>query len=511
MKLFIIHIFSLIFPLSNNAYGTADPLINSLYRKKFTLDHQNIPKVSIGIFHNIREVEIATTGNIQIGTSMMEGISVNTSSVLQFKLKTGKKAEIDYYIALTDIPYDSWKKFSSYYQKSIILEQGYLIALNGKMLDNRRILPSIGPFKTYDKAKIRLKNISKKYKKAFIHSKLKNLPEGNFSILPLNGSFSVSGADAVKLKSSKGNPFIIKSGNTSIKVAGEIYVVIDSSGMLAVVNELPLEKYLEGILPSELWPGAPYEALKAQAVAARGQVLSKMGTRHMTDPFHLCRKVHCQVYDGINRLHKKTTAACHATKGQILFTPSSRVVDTVYHSSCGGHTEHNENVWGGIPQNTLRGTPDLIKGHISSNISNRLLKNEEGWCKKSNPGFRWTSKVSIKRISDNLKKRGFYGKIKSIRIINRGISGRVLSLEARSKKSSIIIKGELTIRKLLGNLKSSMFIHKFTDDKIIFNGGGYGHGVGMCQWGAINRAKAGQNYKKILLHYYKGSILKKLY
>ena len=126
---------------------------------------------------------------------------------------------------------------------------------------------------------------------------------------------------------------------------GGIYVTVGAHGQLVVVNEVPADKLLEGLVPAEIFPSAPAAALRAQAVAARGELFRKTGVRHLVDPYLLCARTHCQVYAGAGHEHPRTSAAVAATRGLVLLEEDGRVVDTVYSAVCGGHTEDNDAVW----------------------------------------------------------------------------------------------------------------------------------------------------------------------
>src|SRR5262249_17472547 len=117
---------------------------------------------------------------------------------------------------------------------------------------------------------------------------------------------------------------------------------------------------LQGLVPAEMYASAPEEALKAQTVAARAELIAKIGTRHLGDPYLVCSSQHCQVYAGAGREHPRTSAAIAATRGEVLFSETTGdLVDTVYSSSCGGFTESNENVWDDMAADpSLRGRPD---------------------------------------------------------------------------------------------------------------------------------------------------------
>src|SRR6185312_13170643 len=149
-----------------------------------------------------------------------------------------------------------------------------------------------------------------------------------------------------------------RGGKETRRYFGKIYVTVDNAGQLAVVNAVPEDKLLAGLVPAEMSASSPPEALKAQAVAARNALLAKIGTRHLTDPYRLCSTVHCQVYAGAGREDARATAAVQATRGELLERDGGGLVDAVYSASCGGHGENNEYVWGGSPDAALRGKLD---------------------------------------------------------------------------------------------------------------------------------------------------------
>ena len=141
---------------------------------------------------------------------------------------------------------------------------------------------------------------------------------------------------------------------------GRLLVTVDAGGALALVNLLPLEALLRGLVPSEMPAGSPLEALKAQAVTARSNVLAQIGTRHLGDPYLLCAEVHCQAYRGTGAETLRTDEAVRATAGEALFGRADRtLVDGVYSAMCGGHGEDAHLVWGGGPRPGLGGHPDL--------------------------------------------------------------------------------------------------------------------------------------------------------
>lgn len=298
---------------------------------------------------------------------------------------------------------------------------------------------------------------------------------------------------------------------------GGLFVTVDAEGKAAVVNLLRLEDHLRGIVPSEIFATAPEAALRAQAVAARGEVLAKIGARHLADPFHLCAEQHCQVYKGRAGEHPRTDAAVAATRGQLLFGAGGRLVDTVYSSTCGGHTENNEAVWGTPPDPHLRGRPDVWEapaGLSRGALEVFLARSEGAMCGASSfaraDKLRWRRDFSDAALAARVAHLGV-GRVERLEVLGRGVSGRATGLRIVGAEGRAQVHGELAIRRLLGNLNSSLFVIDRLPGGWRFRGAGWGHGVGMCQMGAIGRAERGADHEAILRHYYPGSELLPLY
>ncbi|HEY2746773.1 MAG TPA: SpoIID/LytB domain-containing protein [Polyangia bacterium] len=319
-------------------------------------------------------------------------------------------------------------------------------------------------------------------------------------------------------------------GKETRKYFGKVYVTVDNAGQLAVVNAVPEDKLLAGLVPAEMSASSPPEALKAQAVAARNELLAKIGTRHLTDPYRLCSTQHCQVYAGAGREDARATAAVQATRGELLVRDDGGgLVDAVYSASCGGHGENNENVWGGPPDPSLRGRLDadpLLAARLPkfATIGDAELRawlaigpSPDGpWCarpKEAQVNFRWQKTIDVPA----LESRAAVGRLRDLVVLERGVSGRATKLRLVGDSGEREIKGELEIRRALGNLKSAMFVLDLQRDagghlsSLTALGGGHGHGVGMCQVGAVGMATAGKRYDEILRQYYPASHLRKLY
>jgi SpoIID/LytB domain protein len=300
-------------------------------------------------------------------------------------------------------------------------------------------------------------------------------------------------------------------------------VTIDRQGAMAVVNAVPENRLLAGLIPAEIFPSAPDEALKAQAVAARGELLSKIGTRHIGDPFRLCSQTHCQVYSGAGHETPRTTAAVEATRGEVLFEAGGGLADPVYSANCGGHTENNENVWADMPAlPSLRGHRDAEKkagdpfaaGVTEKNVAAFIANPPPSFCGRAKLGagdrFRWTVTRSQDEL-DKLLAKYRLGPIAAIEVVERGVSGRARAVRVTGATRSEIIRGELRIRQTFGNLRSSLFVVAMQGGAAVFRGAGFGHGVGMCQTGAIGMGETGKSYREILRHYYPGTTVRKLW
>ena len=245
---------------------------------------------------------------------------------------------------------------------------------------------------------------------------------------------------------------------------GALVVALDAAGKL-VMNEVDAETALEAVVPAETFPSAPAAALQAQAVAARNQLLARLGNRHTADPFHLCAQTHCQVYSPSKRA-ASTSAAVAATRGQVV-SRGGALVDAVYSASCGGFPASPTEVFSSAPGVAGGAGPDLTAP-------------PRPWCGQTRFGkdrYRW------------------HQAIPAVRVLERGPSGRVV---AAALSDGRIVRGQLPIRRALGDLPSALFLVR--DGHA--HGGGYGHGAGMCQVGAIAQAEAGRDHGAILRSYY---------
>ncbi len=281
---------------------------------------------------------------------------------------------------------------------------------------------------------------------------------------------------------------------------GDIVVTLlsqKSSRQMTVINEVDIEDYLKGVLPAEMNPNWPLEALKSQAVAARSFAWKNIG-RHQKDGYDLCSTVHCQVYTGVLNENIQTNRAVDETGCEILVDPvTNETANAVFHACCGGYTEEPSNVW------------DIESGKSPSYLSPRRCT----YC-GDYPHFNWNSVVDADLIKDKLNQNGWkIGIIKKLELVGRNVSGRARFIRViHSKGTTVVPAGKFRLAVDAWKIKSTKLsaIVRRGDKTFEFRGQGWGHGVGMCQAGAKGMAEAGKNYRQILGFYYNGAVLDKI-
>ncbi|MCX7956875.1 MAG: SpoIID/LytB domain-containing protein [Endomicrobia bacterium] len=295
-------------------------------------------------------------------------------------------------------------------------------------------------------------------------------------------------------------PIFIYS-NKSIIIANKFYPfnieIRKSKNGLGIVNKLDVETYLYGVLPYEIDTRWNDEMLKVQAIVARTYALLNLG-RHNSDGYDVCDSVHCQVYKGLSNnqeLYIRVKNAVDKVFGYTIVDRYNNLLNVYYHAACGGETEDIKEVWG--VENK-----DWLKGVKCSFCKNSIY-------------FSWDLEISqkdfINLIYDKFKIN--LGKIKKIDIVKRTSTGRATELELAGTKGRLKIKSE-DLRKNLGYTKlRSTKIRKIivNNDSIVFYGNGWGHGVGLCQWGAASLAQSGKDYKEIIEFYFPSTYIKKVY
>ena len=352
---------------------------------------------------------------------------------------------------------------------------------------------------------------------------------------------------------------------------GTLRFVVESDKIVAI-NELPVEKYLESVISSEMSATSSLELLKAHAVISRSWLLAQMKKRREVAEsgnnffsftkkedtlirwydredhtlFDVCADDHCQRYQGITKETSPHVAeAIRQTKGQILMD-GEEICDARFSKCCGGITEEFQYCWEDTPKTYLTAVRDIALGveHTLPNLTNE--EEAEKWIRFNPPAFcntqdkkilsevlndydqetvnfyRWKETLSQEKlqqlIADKLKMD--LGAILNMKAVERGKSGRISKLQIIGTEKTFTIGKELEIRRTLSDshlLSSAFVVDKYDKDeqgvpqRFELIGAGWGHGVGLCQIGAAVMGEQGYHYDAILLHYYQGAEIKKLY
>ena len=273
---------------------------------------------------------------------------------------------------------------------------------------------------------------------------------------------------------------------------GVVEVLPAEEGRLTVVNVVPLEQYLRGVVPNELAPEAfpQIEAQKAQAVAARSYVLAHLGD-YSSRGYDVCATAACQVYRGSASEHPLTDRAVEETRGTVA-TWRGRPIHAFYTSTCGGHTE--------------AGTAVLEDG--APYLQAVACPTERATGPKLDTTAEWKVRLRPRDVARAVARYGSVGRVLDLVPTRVGVSGRVVELRVAGTKGALDLRGQ---RVQLGlGLRESLFgLQKETSpagdiEGFVFTGKGWGHGVGLCQVGASGMARAGASFEDILKHYYTG-------
>lgn len=403
-----------------------------------------------------------------------------------------------------------------------------------KMADTRFSL-KVGLFSGQDTVQVSAKRAFL-VRDAVSKAVLEHVPAGTvLNVRQQSGKFQLGGkaiqASSLELAAEERESSLFVVHGKSYR--GSLLLQMHSAG-ITVINEVSLEAYLYGVIPKEMPAEWPAEALKAQAVAARTFALYQRG-RHHTEGYDVCATTHCQVYGGTAAERSETNAAVDATRGEVLYA-AGKPIDAFFHTDSGGMTENSENVWGTYYP-YLRAARESVS--------------------KTNP---WQVKYTVPELQVKLKEAGYdIGILKKIQLTplvigqaaaDRSTSGRVqlvkffgtqgiASLTGNELRSALSLKSTLfDIRlerldvqnidvsvgmkgkKIAVNLPAEeetnglqYKLHVLSGkegENIVLFGYGWGHGLGLSQWGA-RRMAAEADYQKILAHYYQNTTLKKLY
>jgi len=312
-----------------------------------------------------------------------------------------------------------------------------------------------------------------------------------------------------------------------------------SGNTLWAINEVPVELYLESVISSEMSGKSPTELLKAHTIIARSWLIAQMA-KPPHHNFLVCHDDHCQRYYGLQRREPAAMEAVKATRGEVL-TYQNEIADTRYAKICGGVSENFENCW---PESVVpychsvvdeapgdnKTCPDLT---VEENVREWVMSRPNSFCNATPEEraavlnefdseipslYRWVVTFTNQEVTALIERKSGkrIGKLKSMVPLRRGPSGRIIEMDFIGTDGTIRLDDQLEIRRHLStsHLYSSCFVVDTEGDlgngvpeKFILHGGGWGHGVGLCQEGAAIMATRGYSYQQILFHYYQGTEL----
>ena len=314
------------------------------------------------------------------------------------------------------------------------------------------------------------------------------------------------------------------NGKAQKLYGGSLKLQPNAYGTYTLVNNVPLEIYLRGVVPHEIGRNAPDNAAKAQTIIARTYALRNL-RRFEADNYELCADTHCQVYFGLKDTSPQADRAIAETKGLVL-TYENELVDALYSSTTGGITARFTDVWNGGERPYLKSIIDSAENVW--NLSQQSLENEadfrkfialeKGFNETGRQVFRWRYESTLETLNKDIRtyltKRknplANFTTIQNMEIVKRSPSGRILLLRVQTDKGTLeLAKNE--VRSAFSAPRSTLFYIDPVYDKqknlksVVFTGGGLGHGVGMSQYGSYKLAQLGWSPEKILSFYYPGT------
>ncbi len=331
----------------------------------------------------------------------------------------------------------------------------------------------------------------------------------------------------------------------------ETLVIRKYENRLIVINQLPLEKYMMCVATSEMGPECPIALLEAQTIAARSWLLANVEQKHRHLGMDVCNDDCCQRYQGTTFLSDQSVAATQNTRGLVLVV-EDQICDARYSKSCGGVMEAFETIWNAPAQPCFKvkadaeSEPQEWRKPLSDESNLKIWLNSVphtfcsphvipekdlpkylGKVDESGHYFRWQVSIDQKTLTNNLNRHLniFAQKVKSLTVLNRGGSGRanrlkIVYLDKDQQEQSYELTSEYDIRLALhpSFLYSSAIVIEAQyeqgseyPDRFIYKGAGWGHGVGLCQIGALGMSLKGYTSEQIVLHYYPSSQLKRIY
>ncbi|MBD3376383.1 SpoIID/LytB domain-containing protein [candidate division KSB1 bacterium] len=508
------------------------------------------PIIRVGLLEHRDEVRIEPTGPFYILTLKPNPLKlVPSNGIWKIRVRSGNPAQQHYRIRLfssrrKDLARDKAQIFKEKYRSVILETEGEELMAGDRPILDRRFysvfLRDVFTTRSSAEAKIYQLGINHAEIVSFVDKSARGqlvLEAPNGKSVLIDNALRFTGPPIKVYDIDVGKGFHWQRDENRI-YRSEIEVYIDRTGKLSVINVLPLQLYLQGVVPGEMSHGFPLEALKAQAVAARTFFLYHFARKHPNSDFDVCDDVHCQAFVGKSRETEKTNTAVAETRG-VVMVYNDDLCSTPYSAVCGGHTEDASSAWHSDGEPYLTGHYDLPEKLVPHSFDLRTEPSARAWIDATPPVYcnlntleeaswadyakkylRWQIELSRFDLQKHIRQftNSDIGDITDLVPLRRGVSGRISELDIIGTRGKIHLERELVIRRTLSpsTLYSSCFVVEKRGNRelphtFVLKGAGWGHGVGMCQIGASSMAAKGIDYAKILRHYYRGIELKRLY
>lgn len=524
-------------------------VLDELYATRLVPDAAGVPVVAVGLMDGRDEVRLRAadagalvmTGYGADGTSFVHAFEAGRTVVI--RRTAGSPAGLRYHTVVEAVPHDDRStlaaRIRAWKARGVAvapLRLGTVQGLGRRVVSTKRYLLSAGVFADEGAAKARAAELAAAFDiEPDVHEELMVRPTAALTAAPDDATaaarssvgyaaFAAVGGGPVVVENVKWDDGFWRGPAETRAYRGEIYITADRAGRLLAGNRVSIEDLVRGTVPAEtILSAAPPAAVRAQAVAARNEVLSNLGTHHTADAYALCSTQRCQVYAGTKLEDPRADAAVAATRGEFLFVGDD-LVPARYSAHAGGFTENNDNVWNTAAEPALRGRfdgPDNPFGEAldEAELAAFLDDGPPLWADRvevNKKRRRWRVTYTADEVSAFVAARKNVGRVLALTVNERGVSGRVVRMTVRGEAGSFTVLRELPVRRLFGNLGSALFAVETAGpaerpDTFTFRGAGWGHGVGMCQTGAMGMAAAGRSHGEILAWYYRGARVERVY
>jgi stage II sporulation protein D len=506
---------------------TSADRLAQLYSSQLVFDGHGIPLIRLGLAEGLRSLTITPQGALRVMPQGPGGPVIELPARQRYHIALTNGAAGTYQHALVlervegDASADALSALRDRWRERSVgetdwLDVGSVFALSGRMFDTRQFLlttPPSADLKAVERERDRLEKIHGV--EVGIHSELERYPSADLTLTSDDLPVKVSHRDLLWLDASDAAITIegLPDSPSPQTLRGHLILAPDRQGALSVILAAPIEDILRGVVPAETYATAPAAALQVQAIAARGTILASLGARHLADPYHLCNKQHCQVYKGPDAATPATDLAITQTRGQVLMH-DRRIAETFY-------------IWFQSARPYLTNRADTAAASTPPLPTDEALTArlaaapKDTWCATSSfPSSKhshWEQTLSISEANALIATHHDIGSLRDVRVITRSGGGRVIRLELVGAKGTVTVERELAIRRLFGGLRSALFTLTISRDakgnptSLTFQGAGFGHGVGMCQTGAMGMAQAGRAAPQIIQHYYPSTALQTLW